>query len=305
MSANIIMIQKEFLAEKKYQGLTENSLQAYVNFFKVWNPWLAQEGLERIDQLNGRNTKAFLIHCIEDKKNKPKTVNTKLKLLRAFANWMVEEKLLDEPFTKGTKMVREEDSPKILVDKDLRDVLRHLRRQHRREHSFTARRNYTLILFLAGTGMRLAEVCSLKWNDIEFDNSLIMIKTSKSRKAQSVPLSDQLKEELLDYQEWLQSQFERLPSSVFITREGNTLRPDSVQNVFKRLRATLGIEGYFSPHTLRNYFIKGVLKNGLNLREAQLLARHSKIDVTRKYVGYFQHELKESLDEANPLRGLL
>ncbi|MBO1511554.1 tyrosine-type recombinase/integrase [Metabacillus bambusae] len=305
MSVNIVMIQKEFMSERKYQGLTANSLQAYVNFFKVWNPWLAQEGLERIDQLNGRNSKAFLFHCIEEKKNKPKTVNTKLKLMRAFANWMVEEQLLEEPFTKGAKMVREEDSPKILVDKDLKDVLRHLRRQHRREHSFSARRNYTLIVFLAGTGMRLSELCSLKWNDIDYESSLIMIKTSKSRKTQSVPLSDQLKEEMLDYQEWLQSQLGKLPPSVFTTKEGATLKPDSVQNVFKRLRTSVGIEGYFSPHTLRNYFIKGVLKNGLNLREAQLLARHSKIDVTRKYIGYFAHELKESLDEANPLRDLL
>lgn len=35
------------------------------------------------------------------------------------------------------------------------------------------------------------------------------------------------------------------------------------------------------------------------------MARHSKIDVTRKYVGYFAHELKEALDGANPLRDLL
>lgn len=56
---------------------------------------------------------------------------------------------------------------------------------------------------------------------------------------------------------------------------------------------------------MRNVFIKNLLKNKANLREAQLLARHSKIEVTKQYVGYFQHELKEALDEHDPLRGLL
>lgn len=303
--ASIVMMEKEFLAEKRFEGLTEKSLRSYIDFFKLWNEWLAQGGLERTEQLDSRTTKEFLMFCIEERGNKPKTVNTKLKLMRVFARWLTDEKITEELFTKGVKMQRESDSPKILLDKDLQDVLRHLRRQFRREHLFTARRNYTLILTLAGTGMRLSELCNMRWSDIDFDSSLIMIRTSKSRKTQSVPLTDQLRLELMDYQEYLKSKLGRLPDSVFITKEGNSLSPDSIQNVFKRLRANIGIEGYFSPHTLRNYFIKTLLKNGLNLRQAQLLARHSKIDVTRQYVGYFAHELKESLDEANPLRGLL
>jgi integrase/recombinase XerD len=51
--------------------------------------------------------------------------------------------------------------------------------------------------------------------------------------------------------------------------------------------------------------IKRLLMNKANLREIQLLARHSKIEVTRQYIGYFQHELKEVLDEHDTLRGLI
>ncbi|WP_404323706.1 tyrosine-type recombinase/integrase [Cytobacillus firmus] len=303
--ASIEMMEKDFLAEKKFEGLTENSLRSYVDFFKLWNEWLAQEGIERVEGLNPRVTKAFLIWCQDVRKNKPKTINTKLKLMRAFARWLNEEQLTELPFTKGVKMQREDDAPKILSEKDLQDVLRHLRRVKRRENTFTSRRNYTLILLLAGSGLRLAEVCSLRWADVDFDSSLISIRTSKSRKAQSVPLSDSLRAELLDYEDYLQRKLGRLPEAVFTTQEGKPLKKDSIQNVFKRLRASVGLESYFSPHTLRNFFIKELLKGGANLREVQLLARHSKIDVTKQYIGYFAHELKETLDENNPLRGLL
>jgi site-specific recombinase XerD len=303
--ALIEMIQKEFLAERKYEGLTEKSLRSYVDFFKVWNEWLNQEGIERVEQLNSKNTKAYLIWCIEVRSNQPKTINTKLKLLRSFANWLCQERITEEPFTTGVKMQRDDSSPKILAEKDLRDILRHLRRTHRRENSFQARRNVTLILFMAGTGTRLSEVCSLRWDDIDIEGSLIIIKTSKSRKAQSVPLSDSLRAELLDYKDYLQRKLGRVPVSVFVTLKGEPLKKDSIQNIFKRLRIKLGIETYFSPHTLRNYFLKSLLKNGTNLREVQLLARHSKVTTTTLYLGYWNEELKEALDESNPLRDLL
>jgi len=298
--------QKEFLSEKKFEGLTENSIMtSYRNFFKVWNDWLAQEGIERVDQLTSRNTKDFLFWGMEERVWKPKTTNTKLKLLRTLAKWIVDESITQELFTKGVKMQREDDAPKILSESDLRDVLRFLRRTARRENSFQARRNYVLILTLAGTGMRLNELCSWSCTDVDFDSSLIMIRTSKSRKTQSVPLSETLRVELLDYQRWIENKLGKLPSSVFVTTEGKPLKKSSVQNLFKRLRGSVGLGGCFSPHTLRNFFIKELLKGGANLREVQLLARHSKIDVTRQYIGYFAHELKESLDDHNPLRNLL
>jgi integrase/recombinase XerD len=162
----IELMEKDFLAEKKFEGLTENSLRSYVDFFKLWNEWLVQERIERTEELNSRVIKRFLIWCEEKRGNKPKTINTKLKLMRTFAKWLYEEKITEEPFTKGVKTKREDDAPKILSDKDLQDVLRYLRRVKRREDSYTARRNYTLILFMAGTGTRLSEVCSLKWSEL-------------------------------------------------------------------------------------------------------------------------------------------
>ena len=301
----IEMVQKDYLAEKRFEGLTERSLKSYVDLFKIWNEWLAQKGIERIEELNPKVTKQFLFWCQNERGNKPKTINSKLKLLRALAKWMVEEGMIDEPFTKNIKLQREDDAPKILSEKDLQDVLRYLRRVRRREDSFTARRNYTLILFLAGTGLRLSEVQKLTWKDVNFDDSLIMIRTSKSRKTQSVPLSDVLRAELLDYQNYIKRKLSSVPEALFVTRRGEPLKKDSIQNIFKRIRARLGLEGYFSPHTLRNFYIKQLLKGGANIREVQLLARHSKLEVTKQYIGYFSHELKECLDEANPLRSLL
>jgi integrase/recombinase XerD len=36
------MVQKDYLAENRFEGLTANSLQSYVNLFKNLNEWLAK-----------------------------------------------------------------------------------------------------------------------------------------------------------------------------------------------------------------------------------------------------------------------
>lgn len=301
----IELAQKEFLVEKKFEGLTENSLTSYANLFSNWNKWLLSVEIEQIEDLSPRIVKQYFQYCMEENKNKPRTINSKLKLLRAFARFLHEEGIAKELFTKNIKTMKQDDSPKIVKDSDIKIALRHLRRTKRREDTFEARRNYTLLLFMIGTGMRLSEVERLDWDDIDFTSYLITIRTSKSRKSQSIPLSETLAKELLDWKYYVEQKFVTFPQAVFITRQKNRLSKNGIQLFFKRLKTNLGIKSDFSPHCMRNVYIKNLLKNGANMREVQLLARHSKIEVTRQYVGYFAHELKDSLERHNPLRDLL
>ncbi|MCE7792295.1 tyrosine-type recombinase/integrase [Salipaludibacillus sp. CUR1] len=297
-------IQKEFISEKRFEGLTESALNSYVALFKQLNEYLDHEGVEQLEELTPKILKGYLREY-KERGNKPKTINSKLKLLRVFSKWLHQEGLTEKVLTEGVKLTREDTSPKIVKTEDIKLALSHLRRAKRREDTFTARRNYVILLFMVGTGLRISELERLNWSDIDFSTYLITIRTSKSRKAQSVPLSESLARELLDWRLYLERKLDKLPEALFVTREGRRFSKNGIQNFFKRLKKKLGITGDFSPHALRAYYIKTLLKNGSNLREVQLLARHSKISVTQGYVGYFAHELKESLDNSNPLRDLL
>jgi integrase/recombinase XerD len=300
----IEMSYKELLAEKKFQGLTENSLKSYENLFSVLSEWFRSQRLEHTQDLSSATIKSFLRDCM-DKGNKPKTINSKLKLLRAWSRLMVEEEIIEKDICKGIKLVKEDDSPKIVREEDIHLALRHLRRKKRREDSFYSIRNYTIMITLIGTGLRINELVNLDWSDIDFVNGLVTIRISKSRKQGSVPLSEMLAKELSTWNLYLNGKYSEIPSPVFTDQKGKRLTKNGVQLFIKRLRKDLGIEGDFSPHAMRNVFIKRLLMNKANLREIQLLARHSKIEVTRQYIGYFQHELKEVLDEHDPLKGLI
>lgn len=184
-------LQKEFLVEKKFEGLTQSSIDAYTQLFKTWNEWLDEQSLEHVEDLSGRTIKQFLMHCIECGNNAG-TVNTKLRRLRVFAKWLFVEGITKDLLTEGIKEQRENKKPKLVSTDDVRIVLSHLRRTKRRENSFTARRNYVLVIFLIGTGLRIGELERLTWLDVNFAENLIRINESKSRRQQSVPLSETL-----------------------------------------------------------------------------------------------------------------
>lgn len=298
-------IIKEFILDKKFEGVTENTLTGYTDFFKTFNEYLVEQGLEQLEDLTKRHLKQYLMYCSEELGNNAVTINTKLKRIRVFARWLYVEKLTDTLLTDGIKAMKEDVQPKIVTIEDVRVVLSHLRRSKRREDSFTARRNYCLMLTFIGTGMRVSEVERLNWSDVDFSEGLIQIRTSKSRTSQSVPLSESLARELLEWRLFLERKFNQLPQTVFVTEKGTSLSRSAIQNMFKRLKKRLGLQSRWCPHGLRAFFIKELLKNGSNLRQSQLLARHSKIQTTQLYVGYFAHELKEGLEEHNPLNDLV
>jgi integrase len=58
-----------------------------------------------------------------------------------------------------------------------------------------------LLRVLYGCGLRLGEGLSLKWTDIDFDNSIITIRKGKNMKQRLVPMSDSLTQLLMQYKE--------------------------------------------------------------------------------------------------------
>jgi len=61
----IEMSFKELISEKKFQGLTENSLKSYDNLFSVLGEWLRKEKIEHTQDLTSSMIKNFLKHCME------------------------------------------------------------------------------------------------------------------------------------------------------------------------------------------------------------------------------------------------
>lgn len=67
--------------------------------------------------------------------------------------------------------------------------------------TFTGLRDYTIIMFLLETAVRVKEVCGIRTNDINWTDSFVTISEAKGFKERNVPIQRTMKKQLMQYQQ--------------------------------------------------------------------------------------------------------
>ncbi len=143
--------------------------------------------------------------------------------------------------------------------------------------SSTSNLNHRLILmFLYYAGLRLDEVRNLMWQDIDFERSLIHLKTAKGGKHRIIFLHNSLKE-ILKIQGLKSTGF------LFISNRKTRYSKKTIQQLVKRASSKVRLNKKATPHTLRHAFATHLLDNGADIRHIQKLLGHRDIRTTQIY----------------------
>lgn len=158
------------------------------------------------------------------------------------------------------------------------------------------------------TGMRLGEICALKWRDVDWEKCTISVNRTVQRLAGGnggartalaidAPKS-QSSRRILPIPEFLMEKLRRLHgdgASGFIFGSGDRpAEPRTVQRRFKRMAEKLGIEdAHF--HTLRHSFATRLMELGVDVKTVSVLLGHGSAQTT---LNFYAHSLAESQREA-------
>jgi integrase len=155
------------------------------------------------------------------------------------------------------------------------------------QQSLNADSAYVLgaIKMLIYTGCRKSEIFTLKWEDVQLDQSCIHLKDSKTGE-KIVPLNDLSKSVL--------ESIPRQPNNpyVFCGKKPGTHLTD-VKKRWTKIRKMLGIEDV-RMHDLRHTFASMAIKSGLGLYQVSKLLGHSNIQTTMRYAHIEKEELVKS-----------
>lgn len=177
-------------------------------------------------------------------------------------------------------------------------------------------RHYAAWLLASSTGMRRGEVLGLKWADIDFGKSRLMIrrslvlaksvatwsepKTPRSRR--SVPLTQELIAALKAHKA-AQAQ-ERLKAGpayddqdlVFCNEDGTLLHPDTFSKRFARLVKLSGLPR-LTVHSLRHTWATIALQAGIHPKVVSEMLGHSSISITLDTYSHVIPTLEEDAAE--------
>ena len=213
-------------------------------------------------------------------------------LAAAFEKAVQWELIKVNPFKKVKKPKPPESMPLYFSEKEFNALL-----------SIIDERDFKELCVLALlTGLRLGEILSLRWNDVDSIDKIIFVRnsdtfTTKSRRNRVVPISEELYKLLTDRKENIRSESD----FVFHDMKGNQLKEKTVSQKFKKYvrRAKLNDKLHF--HSLRHSFATHLVKKGVPLFAIQKLLGHS----TSKTTEIYSHLLPQQLHkEINILSGM-
>jgi len=131
-----------------------------------------------------------------------------------------------------------------------------------------------IVITAITTGMRLNEILSLQWKDIDFDTNLIILDETKGGSSRKIPINDVLKEILFELKNKSVNEF------VFENSFGKPYK--DVRTTFRTALNKSGIKDV-TFHTLRHTFASHLVMANVNLKTVQELLGHRTIQMTMRY----------------------
>jgi site-specific recombinase XerD len=156
-------------------------------------------------------------------------------------------------------------------------------------------RDLAVIELLYGSGLRVAELCGLREDDVDLGRGRATV-MGKGSKARVVPLSEPAVSAL---RSWLRAAPDAGPRAkggfLFPNRRGNPLTPRDVRRIIDA-RAPVPTH----PHALRHTFATHLLDGGADLRAVQELLGHADLGTTQIYTHVSRERLREVVASSHP-----
>ena len=161
-------------------------------------------------------------------------------------------------------------------------------------NTWLGRRDYTLLLLAAQTGLRVSEIIDLNRDSVVLGRGAHVQCVGKSRKERSTPLTKVAQQAL---QRWLREPGKRGATALFPNVHGGRLSADGVQALLNKYVAKarehcISLRSKrVSPHVLRHSAAMELLQAGADCSEIALWLGHEAMETTLTYL-HEQIELK-------------
>ena len=166
--------------------------------------------------------------------------------------------------------------------------------------AFSAR-NKSLLELLYATGLRISELISLEFKNIDLNDCIVRI-MGKGSKERIVPINDLAIKYLKIYVKDYRSKLVKTEQNnfVYLNNHGKKMTRQGFFKMIKKRTLETGIKKDVSPHTLRHSIATHMLENGADLRIIQEFLGHESIGTTQIYTHLTNQKLKSDYMEYFP-----
>lgn len=270
-----------------FKGNSPAGIKTRVHHFELFAAWCQDSGLASPSDVS----RLMFFTWIESLKYSPNTKRVIVLNVRYILRLAWEERLLDikpeicrVPIPKGVSVTRQ-----VLSSAEIRQVHKYLYANPRASRRMI---RWRVFFNLALLGLRLSEMCLLRWSDIHGNTFTIKVKGGKIRSffidemcRQALTLWAEVQDVASDY--------------LFSTAPGAVPSPSSVAHAFRTFLKLSGVKrgAYSSTHLWRHSVATLLWKQTRDIDEVKCFLGHAQRATTEGYIHVEGQHMADSLEK--------
>lgn len=288
-----------FLRDCRVRNLSESTVRFYRNELNTFRKILEQQRLDtNPNRITSKVIKENVILAMMDDKRKESAINARLRAVRSFFNFLERERMVVLNPMDSVKLVRQKQT---VIETFSRDQIHALLRQPD-QRTFTGLRDFTMLLLLFETGLRIKELVNVRVDDVKFDDNMIRVRDPKGTQERLVPFQSTMKRQLRKY---IAIRGEVGNDFLFVSIDNDPVSIRAFQDRMSLYGRRADIKNVrCSPHTCRHTFAKMFVQNGGDAFTLQSILGHTSLEMTRRYVNMFSSDVSRSHKKYSPVERL-
>lgn len=276
-------------------GLSPNSVSAYVDDATKLVSWMQAESLE-YTELSYERLQSF-VALLYDLGIQRRSVARIISGIRSYCRWLTLEEYIPTDPTELLETPRiGRHLPSVLTVEEVDAMIE----AAAHKGGIEGQRNKAIIEMLFSCGLRVSELCHLRYSDVFADEGYIRV-LGKGSKQRLVPISPSAIHEMNAYLAMARPTPQRGHEEyIFLSKRGRAISRIMVFVLIKEAAALAGLKVQVSPHTLRHSFATALLEGGANLQAIQLMLGHEDIGTTEIYTHIDRTKLHEQIERYHP-----
>lgn len=277
---------------KNYSSYT---VLSYHNDISQFQDFLNHNYTLSLPKANATHIRDWMV-ALRQEKQSATSINRKLSALKSFYKYLLKEKKINKnPADSITSLKKPQKLPVFFRENEIDAAIGE---DFAAIDSFDEARKNIVLEILYQTGIRRAELLSIKNSDFNFF-SLTLRVTGKGNKERIIPISEALKSKIKHYL-YLKEQQIGSTHYFIVTDKGEQAYPNYIYRIVKESMGQVSTQNKRSPHVMRHSFASSLLNNGADINAVKELLGHANLSATQVYTHTSFEQLKENYKKAHP-----
>lgn len=271
-------------------SLSERTREAYRTDLRLFVEWVSRMRVSSPEEVTRTAVRRYVAN-LSTRQYARRSIARKAAALRRYFRWTVETGRLTADPMAGIQISGGESRLPRVLDRDELDRLLEPPVDPD-EPEWRRARDDAVLEVLYGSGVRVAELCSLDVGALDLDGGSMRV-WGKGSRERLVPLGEPTVDAL---RRWLGLRHEVVTGDeLFGNERGRRLTPRDVRRILDRRSPTPT-----HPHALRHTFATHLLDGGADLRAVQELLGHSDVSTTQRYTHVSRERLTAAYRDSHP-----